>query len=135
MHLTDNTPGEWAPAVTRVCDIRARLAWASLQSDQPGTQRIGGENVYFGGQPNELAKLAPPRAEEPEGVADWPHLADVIAGRSNGRTTADQVSFFNNHGSQGVQFASVGAKVLELAKAAGIGKELPIDWFVEDVRN
>ena len=135
MHLTDNTPGEWAPCVTQACDLRVRLAWASLQTDEPGAQRIGGERVYVGGQPDELAKLAPPRPEEPEGVAAWPHLVDVLAGRCAGRTSSRQVSFFNNHGSQGVQFASVGAKVLALAKAAGVGRELPIDWFVEDVRN
>ena len=135
MHLTDNTPGEWAPPVTRACDITVRLAWSSVQDTEPGTQRIGGENVYAAGQPEELAKLASARPEEPEGVATWPHLTDVMARRSPGRTHAEQISFFNNHGSQGIQFASVGAKVYELAKSSGVGRDLPIDWFVEDVRN
>ena len=30
-----------------------------------------------------------------------PHLADVMAGRYAGRTNAKEISFFNNHGSQG----------------------------------
>ena len=135
MHLTDNTPSEWASAVTQACHVRVRLAWSSVQSPEPGTQRIGGENVYVGGQPDEIAKLAPPRPEEPDGVASWPHLADVIAGRNPGRTGPEQISFFNNHGSQGLQFASVGAKVYAMARTAGVGRDLPVEWFEEDVRN
>ena len=135
MHLTDNTPGEWAPTVTDACDVRVRLAWSSVQTDEPGTQRIGGENVYVGGQPDEISKLPPARPEEPHGVGSWPHLADVIARRNPGRTSHEQISFFNNHGSQGLQFASVGAKVYTLAKAAGVGQDLPAEWFEETVRN
>ena len=135
MHLTDNTQSEWAAAVVRQCQVKARLAWSSIQSPEPGTQRIGGENVYAAGQPEELAKLAKAKPEEPEGVASWPHLADIMAGRCVGRTDSEEISFFNNHGSQGLQFAAVGKKAYELAKKAGVGRELPIEWFVEDVRN
>ena len=135
MHLTDNTQSEWAAAVVRQCQVKARLAWSSIQSPEPGTQRIGGENIYAAGQPEELAKLAKAKPEEPEGVASWPHLADIMAGRNAGRTSAEEISFFNNHGSQGLQFAAVGQIAYELAKKAGVGRELPIEWFVEDVRN
>jgi alanine dehydrogenase len=32
----------------------------------------------------------------------------------------------------GVQFAAVGARVLELAAARGLGHEVPTDWLLEE---
>jgi alanine dehydrogenase len=70
------------------------------------------------------------------GVVRWEdigELQDLVAGRLKGRTSADQITLFNNNTGAGTQFAAVGAAVLKRARAAGLGRELPVDWFLESV--
>jgi alanine dehydrogenase len=50
-----------------------------------------------------------------------------------GRTGADQITLFNNNTGAGTQFAAVGAAVVKRARAMGLGKELPTEWFLESV--
>jgi alanine dehydrogenase len=67
---------------------------------------------------------------------DWktlPTLADLVAGRTKGRERSEQITGFVNNIGLGVQFAAVGAKVFEAAKAKGLGREVPLDWFTQDV--
>ncbi len=135
MHLTDNAAVEWGERILERCDVKVRLGWASVQVPDRGTTRIGGEFVYIAGQPEELAQLPMPRPEEPPGVGSWPLLADLLAGRIKGRTSPEQVTFFDNHGSQGLQFAAVGGRVYQLAKERGLGREIPTDWFLQDIRD
>ena len=52
------------------------------------------------------------------------------------RTTSDQqVTFLNNQGTQGLQFAAVGGTAFELAKAKGLGHPLPREWFLQNIRD
>jgi hypothetical protein len=32
----------------------------------------------------------------------------------------------------GIQFAALGAKVLELAEKSDVGRKIPLDWFLEE---
>ena len=65
--------------------------------------------------------------------ADYPDLAQVVAGRAPGRASPDDITCFVNNVGIGLQFAAGGALVLDKARAAGLGHELPDDWFSEDV--
>ena len=47
--------------------------------------------------------------------------------------TPAQVSAFLNYVGLGYQFAVLGAIVHRNARARGIGRDLPTDWFTEDV--
>jgi len=60
-------------------------------------------------------------------------LAEIVAGRGPRRTSPDQITVFLNNIGLGVQFAAVGAHVLERAHARGLGRELPTEWFTQDV--
>jgi ornithine cyclodeaminase/alanine dehydrogenase-like protein (mu-crystallin family) len=67
---------------------------------------------------------------------DWkalPTLPDLLAGRIKGRESDRQITGFVNNIGLGAQFAAVGAKVYEAAKAEGIGRQVPLDWFTQDV--
>lgn len=67
---------------------------------------------------------------------DWaglPELADLVAGKISGRENQEQVTFFSNNIGSGLQFAAVGAKVLEMAMSKGYGKEIPATWFLQDI--
>ena len=58
-----------------------------------------------------------------------------MAGRWPGRTNDQQVTFLNNQGTQGLQFAAVGGTAFELAKAKGLGHPLPREWFLQNIRD
>lgn len=66
-------------------------------------------------------------------VARAPTLAEIIAGKAAGRTTAAQTTVFVNLPGLGLQFAAVGAALYAKARAAKRGHELPTEWFTEDV--
>ncbi|MDE3112612.1 MAG: ornithine cyclodeaminase family protein [Chloroflexota bacterium] len=62
-----------------------------------------------------------------------PQLHDVVAGTVPGRTRDDQVTCFLNNIGRGYQFAAAGGALYRKAKAAGAGRELPTEWFTQDV--
>lgn len=67
---------------------------------------------------------------------DWkslPTLPDLIGGRILGRGDDRQITGFVNNLGMGAQFAAVGKKVYDAAKARGFGREVPSDWFTQDV--
>jgi len=71
-----------------------------------------------------------------KGIKAWDSIAEVqelVAGAIKGRTSSDQITVFNNNTGAGTQFAAVGAAVLKRARAMGLGRELPTEWFTEDV--
>jgi len=71
-----------------------------------------------------------------KGLVNWEsiyEIQDLVAGKVRGRTHADQITLFNNNTGAGTQFAALGAAVLSRARAMGLGREIPTDWFLEDV--
>lgn len=65
---------------------------------------------------------------------DYPMLAKVIAGEVPGRENDSETIFYHNT-SAGLQFAAVGRLVYEEAKKAKLGMPLPLEWFLQDIRN
>ena len=65
---------------------------------------------------------------------DVDQLADIIAGKTTGRTSDTESIYFDNN-SAGLQFAAVGRLVYEAAREAGLGMEIPMSWFQQDIRN
>lgn len=62
-------------------------------------------------------------------------LADLVSGRVKGRTSPDQITYSERGNLQGTQFHAVAGKVYELAKQAGLGREIPTEWFLQDIRD
>ncbi|HEY6198762.1 MAG TPA: ornithine cyclodeaminase family protein [Candidatus Binatia bacterium] len=62
-----------------------------------------------------------------------PEMKDLIAGKVPGRASRDEITCFINNIGIGLQFAALGAAVLEQARAKGVGKELPTEWFTQTV--
>jgi len=65
--------------------------------------------------------------------AEYPDIAQIVAGKAKGRANPNDITCFVNNVGIGLQFAAAGALVLEKAGAAGLGHELPDDWFSETV--
>jgi ornithine cyclodeaminase/alanine dehydrogenase-like protein (mu-crystallin family) len=71
-----------------------------------------------------------------KGIMKWEaiqEVQDLVAGKIPGRTSAEQIAVFNNNTGAGTQFAALGAAVLRRARAMGMGREIPTEWFLEDV--
>jgi ornithine cyclodeaminase/alanine dehydrogenase-like protein (mu-crystallin family) len=62
-------------------------------------------------------------------------LSDLVAGKVKGRTSPDQITYSERGNLQGAQFHAVAGKVYELAKRAGLGREIPTEWFLQDIRD
>jgi ornithine cyclodeaminase/alanine dehydrogenase-like protein (mu-crystallin family) len=74
-----------------------------------------------------------PITREDCAIWDFPTLPELVNGRHPGRTTEDSISCFCNNVGLGLQFAAVGSEVLARAREARVGREIPTDWFLEDV--
>lgn len=99
------TRRELDEAAVRKCDV--------VTVDGRGTAR------------NECGDLLP--AVE-KGWLRWDFLAEigeVIAGRAPGRSSDRQITLYESRG-MGLQDVYVGAKILELARARGIGQDMPV---------
>jgi alanine dehydrogenase len=62
-------------------------------------------------------------------------LQELLSGKKQGRTSAKQITYSERGNIQGAQFFAVAGKVYELAKANGLGKEIPTDWLLQDIRD
>jgi alanine dehydrogenase len=62
-----------------------------------------------------------------------PALKELVIVKVPGRQGPEESTCFLNNIGIGLQFAAVGAVVLSEARAKGIGREIPTDWFLETV--
>lgn len=70
---------------------------------------------------------------EPARSGRYPDLGELLAERVPGRERAEEITCFANNVGIGLQFAAAGALVLRKAREQGVGRELPDEWFTEDV--
>jgi ornithine cyclodeaminase/alanine dehydrogenase-like protein (mu-crystallin family) len=75
----------------------------------------------------------PPSRPKAPFWAGSPELKDLIARKIPGRSSADETTCFINNIGIGLQFAALGAAVYSEAKAKGMGRKIPTDWFLESV--
>ena len=97
----------------------------------------GFENCWTDGAKERMAQIWPGYErtygkEIREGLSDYPELGEIILGKIPGRTDDKQITYFHTDVGLGIEFAAVGAKVLELARARKIGTELPDEWFSQE---
>jgi alanine dehydrogenase len=74
-----------------------------------------------------------PLTRQDEAIWDLPTIAQLVNGQHPGRTDENALTCFCNNVGLGLQFAAVGSEVLARAREARIGREIPTDWFLEDV--
>src|SRR5690606_11082825 len=60
-----------------------------------------------------------------------PELTDLIIGKATGRGGPREATCFLNYSGIGYQFALVGGLAFRKARAAGLGRELPTEWFTQ----
>jgi ornithine cyclodeaminase/alanine dehydrogenase-like protein (mu-crystallin family) len=62
------------------------------------------------------------------------HLKDILEGRA-GRTSPEDITYSERGSLQGAQFHALAGRVYELAKERGLGKEIPTEWFLQNIRD
>ena len=60
-------------------------------------------------------------------------LAELCAGKAAGRNNKDQKTYFANNEGHGIQFSAAGAFILQRARERALGRELPTEWFLQDI--
>lgn len=70
-----------------------------------------------------------------DGIAwlDQPEIGQLTSGKTPGRTSDHEITCFMNNVGLGLQFAVAGALILDKARRAELGRELPLEWFTQTV--
>jgi ornithine cyclodeaminase/alanine dehydrogenase-like protein (mu-crystallin family) len=137
MHVNNVRNNEAGPDVLKRADVIARLGTSTLFADRSAPEVVTGSDGMFGyiaGSAEEKKKIP----SSPHHEIDNPNIGtvpDVMAGRWVGRANDEQITFLNNQGTQGLQFAAVGGTAYKLAKAKGLGHPLPLEWFTQNIRD
>ncbi len=90
-------------------------------------------NNVMQGTPNAPAEKESGWWYDPRYTGKYPDLGELLAGLAPGRRSDREITCFANNVGMGLQFAAAGAYVLRKAREKGVGRELPDDWFSEDV--
>jgi ornithine cyclodeaminase/alanine dehydrogenase-like protein (mu-crystallin family) len=124
---------------------KARVDVALRLGDAPAPQGM----PEFGVADEQIAYDAKPLDGTPEplmrkrGVRGRGHmipdrtvmLPTLLDDPGAGRTSDDQITFSDRGNIQGAQFYAVAGKAYELAKAKGLGHEIPTEWLLQDIRD
>jgi len=62
-------------------------------------------------------------------------LAELLSEEKKGRTSSKQITYSERGNIQGAQFFAVAGKVYELAREKGLGKQIPTEWLLQDIRD
>jgi len=149
MHVTNLGRREIPDAAIDRFDVIVRQGTAGIQMRE--TERFQAERglspaAYIGGTAEEMKRIPAKNAQPGVGGdsaefkdrgrgGDKPDFADLVSGKCAGRTSRDQVTFYRNVGNQGLQFSAVGGWVYEQAVAKKKGREIPTEWFLQDIRD
>ena len=137
MHINNVRNNETGVDVLERADVRARLGTSTLFAERNVSGVATGSDgmfAYIAGSAEEKKQIpvAPHQDIDNPNIGTVP---DIMAGRWAGRANDQQITFLNNQGTQGLQFAAVGGTAYNLAKAKGLGHPLPLEWFTQNIRD
>ena len=137
MHVVAIGPLEMPPEADARFDLVVRQGSETFDMPESGQFRhnIGHSRSAFVGGSKEEQKRLPPVMEKHHKGRSWPFYVDVITGRAEGRTSDAQITQYKPIGNWGIQFAACGGLAYRLAKARGLGHQLPTEWFLQSIKN
>ena len=133
MHVTNLGNFEFDEAVFERANVRFKQGVSGLPaSDQIQAGRGHSPAAYIAGSAEEQARLPAPNDRF---SMRYPTFTDLVSGKAPGRTSERDITMYINGGNQGLQFAAVGWITYEKARELGLGRELPTEWFLQDIRD
>ena len=143
MHVTNLGSFEWAKDVFTRADVVIKQGVSGVAlSDSEQRVEIGRGHspiAYIAGSDEEVSRIPPsnnPKQFENSGRgAGLPTFIDLVSEKTKGRTSDRDITAYIAGGYQGLQFTAAAAVVYQKAKEAGLGRELPTEWFLQDIRD
>ena len=137
MHVAMLGPREISAEALDRFDVKFRQGVGGMH--MPESDRVQAEigmspMAYIAGNAEERTRL-PEKVSVGGFGGDFPDYCDLVFGTTPGRTRDDQITFYHNMGNQGLQFSAVGGPLYLKAKRAGLGREIPTEWFLQDIRD
>jgi ornithine cyclodeaminase/alanine dehydrogenase-like protein (mu-crystallin family) len=137
MHVVNIGPHDLGPDAISRMDVVVRQGIDALPIPEDGVFRKGvghSHGAFVGGSAEEQKRL--PKSSGKRGAqSSAPLYADVVSGKAKGRANAREITQYRPVGNWGLQFSSVGAVVYRRAKEQGLGRVLPTEWFLQDIKN
>jgi alanine dehydrogenase len=122
-------------------DVLLRFGSAPGPAGLPAWE-VPNEHVAYLAQPTHRVWAHHDMGRSEERVVRWSDraartvsLQELLSGQAQGRTTDAEITYSERGNLQGAQFWAVAGKVYEAARAAGLGRELPTEWFLQDIRD
>jgi ornithine cyclodeaminase/alanine dehydrogenase-like protein (mu-crystallin family) len=139
-HVTNVGPSEISREVYERFDVRIKQGvsgWPAgiVELDRVVLGRGHSPVAIAAGGEEQLAELPSGKEHELGYDMKLPTFTDYLRGEVAGRTSEDQITFWHNIGNHGLQFAAVGGWVYELVRKHGLGRTLPTEWFLQDIKN
>lgn len=96
-------------------------------------------NLFTTGEEHRPPTLGGAGADHDRMVASSPsakrlRFTDILLGRAPGRESEREINLFKSEGT-GVQFAAMSQLAYLRCKEEALGHELPLDWFIQKIRN
>lgn len=118
-------------------DVTLRLGTAPAPVGRP---ELGTADEYLGYMARPDAEIwqrrrLGKRAPAVTGLGADVMFADIVSGKTPGRTSERQITYSERGNIQGAQFYAVAAAAYEAARKRGLGRELPTEWFLQDIRD
>jgi ornithine cyclodeaminase/alanine dehydrogenase-like protein (mu-crystallin family) len=137
MHVVALGPQDLSPECEQLFDVIVQQGKETFDLPESAEFKPGlghSRNAFVAGTPEQQARL-PQGLVRQKPSRQWPQYVDVIAGKAAGRTNAAQITQYRAVGNWGVQFAACGALVYRAVREHGLGRELPTEWFLQNIRN
>ena len=120
-------------------DVWLRLGTAPAPVNDP-SWRPTDEYLAYVARPDDpvWARHRHGRVRRPPEGPDAPRVVsfeDVLTGAEKARTSDAEITFSERGNIQGAQFFAVAGHVYEQCRARGLGRELPTEWFLQDIRD
>ena len=137
MHVVAVGPLDLAPDCEARIDLVVRQGDEAFDLPETGQFRrdLGhSRSAFVAGTPAQQTRLPPVKRKHRSGRS-WPLYGEVVAGHAPGRTDAAQITQYRPVGNWGLQFAACGGLAFRRAADRGLGRTLPTEWFLQDIKN
>lgn len=130
-HIVNVAGGLDKEALGRL-DVSLRLGTAPAPLGLPEF-RLADESIAYAAMPDKVFRKGRSHGVIAEDRVVY--LEDILAGKAKGRRSPKDITYSERGNLQGAQFFPVAGKVYELAREQRLGRDIPTDWLLQDIRD